>query len=339
MNQIDLQSIKDLITNEIQENIKLEYKRSEALGKAEKKIEKLSISVSSFANSAGGRLIIGIKEYDDQTFKHLPEKITPINIVEFPKEWIEQIINDNIYPRIANLKITPVKVENNNYVYVIDVPKSDTAHQAKDFKYYKRHNFRKLPMQDYEIRDVLNRNKVPKIECYPWIFVMETKKTMGFMDMYHPTLSPLPKKKKQSTSYDKEVFIYLSGKNTGKKTAQYCKGSFFLPKNIYYNEEDIKWKEIVEIDGIEYIQLECSNKKQEVLDTEFIGPNSFKNKLAPSTFEPVIPLSEISLCNCRIKEEALKEEYKVFWELLVDEARPHSGNKQSNDFKIERKKY
>jgi hypothetical protein len=31
------------------------------------------------------------------------------------------------------------------------------AHQARDYRYYKRHNFNALPMEDYEVRDVMNR--------------------------------------------------------------------------------------------------------------------------------------------------------------------------------------
>ena len=45
------------------------------------------------------------------------------------------------------------------------VPQSYTAHQARDHAYYRRHNFNVLPMEDYELRDVMNRRKRPKISA------------------------------------------------------------------------------------------------------------------------------------------------------------------------------
>jgi len=41
------------------------------------------------ANSAGGIIIYGIKEYDEADKRHLPEKIDPIQQNVFSKEWLE----------------------------------------------------------------------------------------------------------------------------------------------------------------------------------------------------------------------------------------------------------
>jgi len=336
---MDLKYINELIQNEIQENTKLEYKSSGALDKSDKKIEALSISVSSFANSDGGRLIIGIKEFDQKDKRHLPEKITPIDIIKYPKEWIEQVINDNITPRISGLQITPIKVLETEYVYVIDVEKSDTAHQAKDFKYYKRHVFRKLPMQDYEIRDVLNRNKFPKIECKPWLYIVETEETKNPMDLYQPQLSSIPGFKKEPTKYNKEVFLQLSGLNVGKKTAFHCKGKMLVPKSIFYKQEELKWEELETIEEIEYVVIDCTNKKKELLDTEMVGFNNFKSKYGPSTYEPIIPHSNLNLGSCRIKDDLNDLNYKIYWKILVDESTPTKGSINSQDLETETKRY
>ena len=40
---------------------------------------------------------------------------------------------------------------------VVEIPKSLTAHQARDLRYYRRYNFESVAMVDYEIRDVMNR--------------------------------------------------------------------------------------------------------------------------------------------------------------------------------------
>jgi hypothetical protein len=48
----------------------------------------------------------------------------------------------------------------------VDVPqaKSRGPHQAGDKKYYKRHNRQSIPMEDYEIRDVMRRGTAPDLE-------------------------------------------------------------------------------------------------------------------------------------------------------------------------------
>ena len=48
--------------------------------------------------------------------------------------------------------------------YVLSIPQGRTAHQASDGKYYKRFNFIAVPMQDHEIRDVMNRSRHPLVE-------------------------------------------------------------------------------------------------------------------------------------------------------------------------------
>jgi len=66
----------------------------------------------------------------------------------------------NISPRIHGIKITTIVVENsipNGVLFVVDIPKGQTAHQASDKKYYKRFNFISTAMDDSEIKDIINR--------------------------------------------------------------------------------------------------------------------------------------------------------------------------------------
>lgn len=154
------------ISQKIEENKHLEYKSAGAIGKSEEKRKEISKDVSSFANSDGGILIYGIKEFDDTLKKHLPEKIDPVNRLEFSKEWLENVISGNISPIIDKMEITPITIdeENNLVVYIISIEKSNTAHQANDNRYYKRHNFKAIPMEDWEVKDVINRGNKPKID-------------------------------------------------------------------------------------------------------------------------------------------------------------------------------
>lgn len=154
-----------MIKDSVEESLSLDYKRADSLVKTEdKKKAELVKDVSAFANSSGGVLIYGIAEPSDKTRRHLPERIDPISRLEISKEWIEQIIQ-TIQPRVEGIVIHPVVIDEqqNQVCYVVEVPKSHTAHQARDHIYYKRHNFNNLPMEDYEVRDVMNRKTNPLV--------------------------------------------------------------------------------------------------------------------------------------------------------------------------------
>ena len=157
MTEFNLEYLNSLIENKVEENLNLDYKAAASLDKQNNKTTEISKDVSALANSDGGILIYGIKE--NNVNKHLPERIDPINRKDFTKEWLEQIIQDKIRPRISEFKINPIEINNEQVVYIVEVEKSNTAHQAFDKKYYKRFNFQSTAMYDYEIRDILNRNK------------------------------------------------------------------------------------------------------------------------------------------------------------------------------------
>lgn len=151
-----------LINIGVEESIELEYKACAALSKEEKRKTEIGKDISSFANSAGGIIVYGIKEKGNKPYE-LDEGFDPTDIA---KEWVEQVIKGNIRPRIQDLHINPVELVTTNpgkVAYVISVPASTTAHQASDKRYYKRFNFEAVPMEDYEIRDTMNRSRYPNL--------------------------------------------------------------------------------------------------------------------------------------------------------------------------------
>src|ERR1043166_2007525 len=153
----------ELIRNKVEESVSLDFKRAEALTgpKAELKKE-VTKDVSSFANSNGGLLIYGIAEAED---KHTPAGISPVNRASFSKERLEHLIN-NIQPRIPNVEIVPVTLTSgpDHVAFVVVIPRGTTAHQCTDKRYYRRYNFEAVAMEDYEVRDVMNRRSWPEID-------------------------------------------------------------------------------------------------------------------------------------------------------------------------------
>jgi len=152
--------LEGLIAAATQESLALEYKRCAALQNNEASKNELSKDVSAFANSAGGELIYGVIEN-----ANVPTAIEGFDPAgQIKREWIDQVIGSRIQPKIQGIVIRPIALagaNNGRVAFALEIPQSHTAHQASDKKYYKRRNFTVEPMEDYEIRDVLNRAKTP----------------------------------------------------------------------------------------------------------------------------------------------------------------------------------
>jgi len=170
------EDLLNLINTGAEESLNLEFKGSSALGdpKSPKTIEhsktEVSKDVSSFANSVGGTVVYGIDENPKPPHKAVA--LSPIDPLQFSKEWLEQVINSRIHPRIQGLLIRPVEltgINSTKVAYVVVVPQSSTAHQAHDKRYYRRFNFQSVPMEDYEIRQAMNRTKWPTydVQVFP----------------------------------------------------------------------------------------------------------------------------------------------------------------------------
>ncbi len=76
---VDQSILQQMIDDEIEESLTLDYKESPALSKTDGKKKEITKDVSAMENSAGGRIIYGVKEYDNQDKEHLPEKIDPLD--------------------------------------------------------------------------------------------------------------------------------------------------------------------------------------------------------------------------------------------------------------------
>jgi len=167
VNQWTENDLLDLIRADVRESLTLDYKRSAALGRNNDQRREMSKDVSAFANSAGGIIVYGMIEKQGR-----PQNIDDGCDGAVPtREFIEQIINSTIQPRIQGIIIQQIPLGMGHSVYVISVPQATALapHQASDNKYYRRFNFASVPMADYEVRDTLRRAKTPDLFLvYEW---------------------------------------------------------------------------------------------------------------------------------------------------------------------------
>jgi predicted HTH transcriptional regulator len=143
--------LKSLITLGVEESINLDFKAAGSLDITDKKKAEIAKDVSAFANSAGGMIIYGINEVN-----HKASSFSPIDGSTYTKEWLEQIIQTRIQRKIEDLKIIPVRIDNDVHksIYVIKIPESSSApHMTSDKKFYKRYNFESVQMEEHEIRN------------------------------------------------------------------------------------------------------------------------------------------------------------------------------------------
>ncbi len=317
--------IQSMIEDKIEENLTLEYKGAKALVNH----SEITKDVSSFANSTGGTIIYGIKEFDAKDKKHLPEKIDPIKRSDMSKERLEHIIN-NIKPRIENLKIEPVRINDDALIYAVEIEQSNTAHQAMDHRYYKRHNFQSVPMDDYEIRDIMNRSKNPVIELEFNIIIEKRNKKNN-------TIGGIP----MTTILDNRNEIYyhnvldVYARNKGSVYAKYVHSYLLIPSQLLKVGEYVDFPK-EKIENMDYIKIHIDNSKRD----EVKGSTSFGfYPSGPKRFEPILPqmkqhLKEITLLEGFLYHLETKE-YNLYWDIYADNASMRKGKIIFNTIKRE----
>ena len=167
MSEWTKQRLEQMIADGIEERSSLDYKRADSLAKTDgKKTEvtkdfprsRTQVAASLFTASLSSRMSRA------NTFPNVLTQFA--EQTEISKEWLDQVIQ-SIQPRIEGVVIHPVTISDtdNTVCYVVEVPQSHTAHIARDHRYHKRHNFTTAQMEDYEVRDVMNRRTHPKIKA------------------------------------------------------------------------------------------------------------------------------------------------------------------------------
>lgn len=293
--------LQNFITSEIEESLTLEYKAAEALDRNETKKKEITKDVSAMANSAGGILIYGISEHSAENRRHLPERITPVDRTKFPREWVEQIIQA-IRPRIDGIVIHSVNLSSGerDVAFVIEIPQSNTAHQASDHRYYKRFNFQAVPMEDYEIRDVMFREQTPNIALN---FLIEIKD-------FH----------ENHENFSQNVSLIIQARNNGSAFAQYVACFLDVPVSIL---EKIENKMNLK-DGGRMYRHRLTNLNQEYADEQFRANFPLLRSMAMNW---KIPLNQNFA-------EFRDENLSIKWKIYADNALPKEGRLPLKEIEI-----
>jgi hypothetical protein len=108
-----------LIENKVAEGLLFDYKL-QPYGRQDADKKEFLKDASSFANTAGGHILIGIAENEG-----LPTSIPGIDL-DVDKEMLrlESLLRDSLEPRILGVRMVPIDLKNGRRVLVIRVPKS-----------------------------------------------------------------------------------------------------------------------------------------------------------------------------------------------------------------------
>jgi Schlafen, AlbA_2 len=116
---ISERDLLDQIQAGVPEGLLVDYKRN-AYGRADADVREFLKDLSSFANSAGGHLIIGMDEGSG-----IPTAIAPLTGLDSDQELqrLENLARDGLEPRVVGLRMKAVPVTG-GFVIILRIPKS-----------------------------------------------------------------------------------------------------------------------------------------------------------------------------------------------------------------------
>ena len=119
LRQIDEACLEALITSGAAESRTIDYKRT-TYGNAHTDYSEFLADASSFANTSGGDLVLGI-----DAINGIPTAVTPLTVQMDPEKLrLEQIARGGLQPRIANIEFHPVPLQAGGNVLIIRIPRS-----------------------------------------------------------------------------------------------------------------------------------------------------------------------------------------------------------------------
>ena len=156
MEDTDLQR---LIDDGVPEGREVEYKRELTVATDHEKKEFLA-DVSSFANTVGGVLYIGIREENQ-----LPVELTGLAVSDQDIEIqrLENLLRNGLEPRLPGVNILPVRLSSSRLVIVLEIPQSwALPHRVilkGHDKFYARNAGGKYPVDVAELRSLFAQSE------------------------------------------------------------------------------------------------------------------------------------------------------------------------------------
>ena len=112
--------LTELITTQVPEGLRIEYKR-DLYGNSDKDKQEALKDISAFANAFGGHLIIGIEEQNGfpTTIPGIPTSNPDNDLLR-----LEQLVLSGIEPRIQGIRMRSIQLNNSAFCFVLRVPRS-----------------------------------------------------------------------------------------------------------------------------------------------------------------------------------------------------------------------
>jgi Putative DNA-binding domain len=111
--------VNELIQTQRAESLYIEYKR-ETYGGSDKQHKEFLADISSFANAAGGDLIIGV-----DAAKGVPKSIVPFTAdADAEVRRLEDMARMGLEPRIPNLQARQMPLSHGGYLILLRAPRS-----------------------------------------------------------------------------------------------------------------------------------------------------------------------------------------------------------------------
>jgi hypothetical protein len=155
LGQIQIEDIKKLIENKIEEFLHLDYESIPAIVQ----YDGLAKHISGFLNTAGGIVVFGVSEERQR----IPFRITWATI---KKETLESNLYQKINPWYEGIKIRHIQNPNNDAqrIFVILVPKSKRPPHMANHTYYIRLNFQTKPISHEQVSRIFRQHYLQKYD-------------------------------------------------------------------------------------------------------------------------------------------------------------------------------
>lgn len=159
--------IQSFIDNKVPESKILDYKRE--INFDEKNKAELIYDISSFYNTDGGCIIVGLDEERDDQSKNtglpkLPDNKISISNYDKLQLRIEEIVRQSTNPQITNLSFSQLLTINESNIFLIGIPKTKTLPAMVTYgnhnRFFKRKSNGKYSLDTYELYETFTQINV-----------------------------------------------------------------------------------------------------------------------------------------------------------------------------------